>query len=108
MSTHAIEEGTWIPEWTLADRLRKARQSTGLRQREFAEKLEVGAPAYAQWESGNNQPRDIVTLARRIEMLTSIPATWILGLNEERPRPAGSGARGGMLPRLDSNQQPSD
>ncbi|WP_370246340.1 helix-turn-helix domain-containing protein [Jiangella sp. DSM 45060] len=78
-----------IPEWTLADRLRKVRLTTGLQQRDFAERLQVTASAYAQWEAGNTKPRDIVTVARRIEMLTGVPATWILGLYTETPRPDG-------------------
>ena len=61
-----------IPEWTLADHLRKARQTTGLNQREFAERLGVKYTAYAQWEADNNRPRDVVMVAKRVEMLTGI------------------------------------
>ena len=95
----------WIPEWTLADRLRKARQSVGMSQREFAEVLEVTASAYSQWEAGNNGPRDLVATARRIELLTRIPAAWILGVDDKNPRPDVPDG-GQVLPRLDSNQQP--
>jgi transcriptional regulator with XRE-family HTH domain len=76
-----------IPEWTFADRLRKARQSVDLNQRDFAERLGVGAPAYGQWEAGNNRPRDLVALAKRVELLTKVPAAWLLDLG---PTPAST------------------
>ena len=85
-----------IPEWTLADRLRKARQAIGLGQREFAAKLEVTAGAYQQWEASMSRPRNVVATAKRIEMLTGVSATWILGLEMTVPQPgapAGAAAR---------------
>ncbi len=87
-----------IPEWTLADRLRKARQHAGMKQKAFADALQVTSSAYAQWEAGNSKPRELVAIARRIELLTSVPAAWILGV--ESPTPP-------KLPRLDSNQKPA-
>jgi transcriptional regulator with XRE-family HTH domain len=102
MTQQPLSDGSWIPEWTLSDRLRKARLSTGLQQKDFAERIGVTASAYSQWEAGNNGPRDVVTIAKRIELMTRIPATWTLGLGIDRPSPGGDG-----LPRLDSNQQPS-
>ena len=69
-----------IPAWTFADRLRKARQMTGMKQDEFAAHIEQKASAYAQWEAGNNKPRDIVAVAKRVELLTRIPASWLLGI----------------------------
>lgn len=87
--THHVEnpDGPNWPTWTFADRLRKVRMMTGLDQRTFAGHLEAGASAYAQWEAGNNQPRDVVAIARRIELLTRVPAAWVLGLETEDPRP---------------------
>ena len=87
-------------------------------QRDFAAALDAKAGTYAQWEAGNTQPRDVVALAKRVEMLTRIPAAWILGLMDgPQPSPVGpgndgapagvAGASEGLL-RLDSNQQPSD
>lgn len=87
------ESGYVIPEWTLADHLRKARQVAGMSQKEFAERLDVTPSSYAQWEAGNNKPRDVVAVAKRIEMLTRIPASWILGVHNGGNGPGGGSAR---------------
>ena len=98
-----------IPEWTLADHLRKARQTTGLNQREFAERLGVKYTAYAQWEADNNRPRDVVLVAKRVEMLTGIPASWTLGVDEPIIAPHGNApsdaARGAITVNLELPQQ---
>jgi transcriptional regulator with XRE-family HTH domain len=69
-----------IPEWTFADRLRKSRRSAGMTQRQMSAALEVGEAAYGQWESGNNVPREVIEIARRVEKITGVRATWLLGL----------------------------
>ncbi|URC18077.1 helix-turn-helix DNA binding domain protein [Arthrobacter phage Cole] len=46
--------------------------------------------AYSHWEAGRNTPRNLVTVAQRIEMLTGIPATWTLGLMDG-PQGGGPG-----------------
>jgi transcriptional regulator with XRE-family HTH domain len=84
----------------LADRLRKARLVAGLTQEEFAEKLDVKPAAYSHWEAARNTPRKLVAVAQRIEMLTGIPATWMLGLSEPSPNPGGPGERGDKGPSL--------
>lgn len=81
-----------IPEWSLADRLRKVRQHAGEGQREFADQLGVASATYANWEAGNAKPRDLVAIAKRIELLTDVPAAWLLDVR----------------PRQDSNLQPTD
>ena len=107
MSQQSIHAETFIPEWTFADRLRKARQATGLLQREFAEKLGVSKAAYAQWEAGNSRPRDVVIFSKKIELITNIPASWMLGLETQNPRPGGPGEGEVWAPR-GSNPQPTD
>lgn len=76
------EAAAVIPEWTFADRLRKSRQIAGMDQRVFALHLGVKSSAYAQWEAGNNKPRDVVAVAKRVELLTHVPATWLLDLGD--------------------------
>jgi len=96
--------GPWVPEWSLADRLRKARQSFDVPQREFAEKLGVTASAYQQWEGGYTRPRNVVAMAKRIEMLTGVSATWILGLESTMPQP---GAPAGAIARPEGFEPPT-
>lgn len=103
------EIGTYrIPEWTFADRVRKARLSVEMDQKTFAQQIGKTSSAVAQWEAGNSRPRDIVNVAKSIEMLTRIPASWILGVDAPNapepanhrtlvPKVAGSTPVGGTL-----------
>jgi DNA-binding XRE family transcriptional regulator len=73
-----------IPEWTFGDRLRKIRRDVAYAdQGTFAHSIGVTRQAYASWEAGRSQPRDLVALSKRIELLTGVPAAWLLGLNDE-------------------------
>lgn len=82
-----------IPQWTFAERVRKARRDLGIRQNDFAERLGVSLSAYSAWETGRNTP-DIAKVAPRLEAATGIPRTWFLGWEDESPHPDGPG--GGM------------
>ncbi len=42
-----------VPDWTLADRLRKIRRHVGMSQAQFAALLGVRAPTYSAWEAGS-------------------------------------------------------
>lgn len=93
-TTMALKPTTTVPEWTLADRLRKVRLLTGLNQKGMASSLGLSAPTYSAYESGRNQPRanQLMSMIKRIELMTGVPATWMLGIYEETPPPAGDGA----------------
>lgn len=106
-------EESVIPRWSFGDRLRKVRHvSKGGTQREMAARLGVRVEAYAQWEAGNAQPRNAVAIARRVQMLTRVPATWLLGLDDpisedevcairdSNPEPADYEPAGGYAPVL--------
>lgn len=81
-----------IPDWSFGDRLRKVRRDVAqLEQGKFAEQLEVGLKAYSAWESGRTVPRELVAIAKRIEVLTGVPATWMLGIEEHITVPARTG-----------------
>lgn len=55
------------PEWDFSDRLRKVRRDiAGMTQTEMATELGVKQKAYAAWESGQNRPDDIISIAKRI------------------------------------------
>jgi DNA-binding XRE family transcriptional regulator len=91
------------PEWDMRDRFRKVRETTGLGQIEFAKLLEVPQATYAAYEAGRHRPRDPITFAKRLQFLTGVPATWILGLDEPggvaaAPATASSDARDGDRP----------
>lgn len=98
MTTQPSDPGWRVPEWTFADRLRKIRRETGLTQAAFAERIGAKDKAYGAWEAGANQPGDIVSVAKRIEMAFRVPATWVLGLG-----PFGSGDSGPDGPHGASN-----
>lgn len=51
-------------------------------QEELAEAIHVKPSTLAAWESGRNSPDDPVYLAKRIEILTGVPASWTLGVEE--------------------------
>ena len=89
MSTQTEHAAAITPEWTLGDRLRKARHHAGMGQKEFAEALGTTPGSLATWETDRSRPRDLIALAKRVEMLTRIPATWLLGLDSENPRQEG-------------------
>lgn len=80
-----------MPEWTVADKLRRVRRDSGLNQAEFAERLGLKAQRYSAWESGRNQPpvNEFLALARRLELAFGVAAEWVLGLdvatNPNRP-----------------------
>jgi transcriptional regulator with XRE-family HTH domain len=70
--------------WDFGDRLRKIRRAVaGLSQPEFAAKLGVHLKSYSAYEAGTNLPSapKMLALARRIEILTGVPAAWTLGVD---------------------------
>lgn len=101
MSTQAAHEEMNIPQWTLGDRLRKIRTSAGMSQEEFAAQLQVTASAYSHWESDRTTPRNVVTIAQRLEMMTGVPAAWILGISDgvsSGPEGPGGSKKGSSVP----------
>lgn len=80
-----IQPELTYPAWTLGDRIRKARMISGMKQAEFAERIGTKEGSLAAWETDRSTPRNIVAIAKRIEALTRVPATWILGLDDGPP-----------------------
>lgn len=110
-SVAAMANSGFVPEWTIGDRLRKARESTGATQAEFAERLGVARNTINNYELGKTKPRRPLMLVWSME--SGVSLSWILTgnpnwpNNDETPDPEGPGVPE-KLPRLDSNQQPSD
>lgn len=81
MSNAAIAADTiYVPDWSFADKFRKARLSVNMDQREFAEALKLTASTVASYETGRSMPRFRVAtdLAKRLQMLTRIDYRWFL------------------------------
>jgi transcriptional regulator with XRE-family HTH domain len=53
----------------------------------MADLVGVPQPTWARWESGISAPRNLVPIAKKIEKVTGVPASWLLGLEEEPPGP---------------------
>lgn len=81
-----------IPQWSLADRLRKIRRDSHLSQEDFANQLGLKPTTYAAFETGRNVPRRPIELAVKIEEAYDVPAAWTLGVMSEQ-RPTRSGDR---------------
>lgn len=76
-----------VPVWTVADRLRKARVSAGLAQRDLAQLIDYSHGAIAQWESGNRQVRPRVL--KLWALATNVPYEW-LSYGDSPPTPGGT------------------
>lgn len=84
-------------EWSFADRLRKVRRDVAkVGQAEFAQALDVKLKAYSAWESGKNTPRELVAIAKRIELVTGVSASWMLGVTDVVQVPLRTGTEGGV------------
>ena len=104
-SVQTLANTGFIPQWTIGDRLRKAREMTGLTQVQFAERVGLSRATVNNSELNKSQPRKSVVLLWAME--TGVDRDWLMtgSANNETPDPDGPG---GELLRLDSNQQPSD
>lgn len=76
-----------VPEFQLHDRLRKAREITGLTQVEFAEKIGLAAATVGNAESGRKKPhRNNIKLWA---LATGVSYEWLL--SGETPAPSDDG-----------------
>ena len=74
MSTQAM--AGLIPVFTIHDRLRKAREASGLDQHQLAEAMGVSRATVSNYETGfSSKPRKIVLNAWA--MATGVPIQWI-------------------------------
>ncbi|WP_292727166.1 helix-turn-helix domain-containing protein, partial [Microbacterium sp. UBA837] len=87
----SFEPGT-LPVWGFSDKIRKARDITGLGQKDFAARIDLTASTLAAYETGRSAPRfnDAPSLAKRLQLLTGIPADWFLVVDDPNaPSPVG-------------------
>lgn len=74
-----------VPQWSLADRLRKIRRDRHLTQEQIAHELGVKAVTWSAWEAGRTRPHDVVGLAGSLEQRYGVPAAWTLGVLNSVP-----------------------
>ena len=122
INVKAYGPATIGPQWSFGDKLRKIRREVArVSQADMAKILEVNPATYSAWEGGRSKPpkRLAEVVAGRIEgrFPGRVSAAWVLGYH-----PAGKGGEPsylalvgeqgseeeGLLPRMDSNHQPSD
>lgn len=88
-----------VPQWTLADRLRKAREEAGLSQEQLEALSGVSRRTITNYEKGA-KPKRSALIAWAVS--TGVPLPWLLDGDEH------GGPEGGGYPRPDSNRRPSD
>ncbi len=71
------ERDEGIPEWTLGDRLRKARKHARLEQTELAQIIGIARSSIVSYESDRTVPSRPVVLSW--SLATGVPAEWVLG-----------------------------
>lgn len=73
MST--MTEGLGVPEWTVSDRLRKAREVRGYRQQELADRMGLTRRTIGALERGETkiERRNLLAWA----MATGVPPEWL-------------------------------
>lgn len=74
-----------VPEWTVGDRLMKARQHAGLTQEQMANAISVemdvtvSKQRISNWETDTNQPRRFIDVVGAWSRITGVDQAWILG-----------------------------
>ena len=89
-----------IPAWTVADRLRKAREQAGLLMKDVAERSDISPRTIWTLENGKREPKLYEYLA--IAVATNVDVEW---LKTGKEGPDGPPSNDGLLD-LDSNQEP--
>ncbi|MEX0158206.1 helix-turn-helix transcriptional regulator [Microbacterium sp. LMI11-1-1.1] len=90
-------------EFDAADRIRRAMRVADVGVTELAKALDVNRNTVGNWINGHTIPRrrDLMAIAMR----TGFPLAWLE--TGEAPHDGGTSPGGGLLPGLDSNQEPA-
>ena len=78
-----------VPNWTLSDRVRKAREHSGLKQSELAERVGMARTSLARIEQGKTEPRRTTLIA--IAFATGVDLGWL----QNGETPTGDNPGGG-------------
>ena len=90
----AAPSHTPIPQWTLADRLTKARRHAGLEQPELADMIGIARSSLSAYENGHRIPRRPVLLSWALA--TGVPLEWLTDGSRSCPACGGTGGDTGM------------
>ena len=101
----SIQAAGAVPDWTMADRLRKAREYAALEQGQLAQMIGASRTTIGNAERGANKPRRPLVIAWA--MATGVDLTWLETGRAPAPDDP-SPAPWPMRARRDSNPQPSD
>lgn len=82
MTIHALGVAGSIPQWNMADRLRKARESAQLEQSDLVEVTGLSRTTISAYENGHVAPRK--SNLRLWAMATGVPVSWLE--NGDTPR----------------------
>jgi transcriptional regulator with XRE-family HTH domain len=64
-----------IPQWTVPDKIRKAREHAGLSQQELADRLSVTRTSVVNWERGHTRPLRLIL--RLLAQETGVDEQWL-------------------------------
>jgi len=78
-----------IPEFTVADRLRKAREKTGLDHRQFASAIDSSKGTISNYESNRYTRQRKTIVLKAWALRTGVPLEWIL--TGQEPQDGGDG-----------------
>jgi transcriptional regulator with XRE-family HTH domain len=76
-----MSEAYTVPQWTLGDRLRKARESAGIGVAEMALRIGVSRNTITNYEHDHRAPS--VNALREWAQITGTPPSWLLGIDTE-------------------------
>lgn len=86
--TTALQNGTFVPEWDLADRLRKALRSSDVSVAQMAQALDVSRQTVGNWMAGRARPTRATVVAWALA--TGVDLHWLeTGQAPAEPRPDG-------------------
>ena len=91
--TTSINIAGRVPEWTMADRFRKARESADMSQDELAKLVGMSRSGIAKIEQGKTEPRRTTLIS--VSFATGVSLDWL----ENGETPTGDNPGGGDVVR---------
>ncbi len=67
-----------IPQWTVGDRMAKARDTAGKTQAEMGAHFDVKAETISTWETMTRQPKEFLEKLKKWAEITNVSYTWLV------------------------------